>query len=300
MRNSYLYKNLQPMRIFFILTFFSSFILYSQADTEVFLFDLKKVDGKLDLVNIQNISSNPGYDNQPSFYNNRHILFASTRNSQTDIALYNIKTKTSTFINNTPNGGEYSPTKIPSSKNISAIRLDNDGKQRLYQYNFKTAKSEVLVKDLVIGYHLWASKSKIVSFVLGDIPTLVVSDLKNNRNTIVQKNIGRSLHQIPNTKLISYISKENKTWQIRSLDIKTGESKFLINTIPNSEDMCWLNDGTILMGSGNTIYKYNAKTDTEWIILKSFQNVPFKNITRLAANKSGTALAIVAELTASN
>ena len=32
------------------------------------------------------------------------------------------------YINSTPNGGEYSPVKIPNSEDVSAVRLDNDGK----------------------------------------------------------------------------------------------------------------------------------------------------------------------------
>ena len=38
------------------------------------------------------------------------------------------------FINHTE-GGEYSPLKIPNKNEVSAVRLDKDGKQRLYTYN---------------------------------------------------------------------------------------------------------------------------------------------------------------------
>jgi len=37
---------------------------------------------------------------------------------------------------------------------------------------------------------------------------LVKSDLNNNSNNILEKNIGRSLYKIPNTNFISFISKK--------------------------------------------------------------------------------------------
>ena len=43
---------------------------------------------------------------------------------------YNIQDSTKIFLNDTPNGGEYSPQRIPQSNNISAVRLDDTGLQR--------------------------------------------------------------------------------------------------------------------------------------------------------------------------
>lgn len=284
---------MRTLSLAFIL--FSAFAI-AQTNTEVYLFDLKKVEGKFELSNQRNISNNEGYDNQPSFYNDNIVLFSSTRNGQTDIAKYNIRDSGMGYINDTPDGSEYSPTKIPNKKEISSIRLDKDGKQLLYSYDYKTGKSKVLVPDLVIGYHVWADKDRIVSFVLGDISSLVVSNLKDKSNHTFQKNIGRSLHRIPNSQLVSYISKESQDWEIRSLDPISGTTKKIINTIPEAEDMCWIIDGTILMAKDKTIYKFNIKTDKDWGILKTFKNKEINNITRIVTNETGNYLALVAEV----
>lgn len=282
----------------YLLTAFILFstLCHSQTNTEVYLFDLKNVNGKFELSNKRNISNNDGYDNQPSFYNDNIVLFSSTRNGQTDIAQYNVRDLRVSYISNTQNGSEYSPTKIPGKKEISSIRLDKDGKQLLYSYDYKTAKSKVLVEDLVIGYHVWANKDRIVSFVLGDTSSLVVSNLKDKSNYTFQKNIGRSLHRIPNSQLVSYISKENRDWEIRSLDPISGATKKIINTIPQVEDMCWIIDGTILMAKGKTIFMFNPKTDKDWSILETFKDTEINNITRLATNETGNYLALVAEV----
>ena len=234
--------------------------MIAQSNTEVYLFDVKVDGDAIQLINQRNISNNEGYDNQPSFYNDNIILFSSTKGDQTDIAAYNIRDNKTNWISSTTNGSEYSPTKIPNQKSISAIRLDKDGTQLLYKYDYSDGSPKILVEKIKIGYHTWYDKNTLISSVLdnGSL-SLVMSNISKKTNDTLQKNIGRSLHKIPNSNLVSYISKSNKFWEIRSLDPTTGETKKIINTIPEAEDMCWLINGTILMPKGNIIYKFNPK-----------------------------------------
>ncbi|MEM6721560.1 MAG: DUF6265 family protein [Bacteroidota bacterium] len=282
-------KRLLPL--FVVLT---SFAVYSQPNTEVFLFDLSTENNQIHITNGKNISNNEGYDNQPSFQNEHTILFASTRNKQTDILQYNSLTDTKKWLSETKQGSEYSPTQIPNSNYISAIRLDTTGLQLLYKY--RRGKSKPIHKDLKIGYHVWHSKNVLVSFVLGDGEPhkLVVSNLKQKTNYTVDTKIGRSLHKIPNSDLVSYISKKNDTWEIRSLDAKTYNTKKIANTVSTVEDMCWLADGSILMAKGKAIYQLHPEKDTEWKIIKLFDKEPFDTITRITTNASNTKLAIAA------
>lgn len=271
--------------------------LTAQSDTEVHLFDILVKGNTLELANQRNISNNKGYDNQPSFYNDNQVLFASTRNGQTDIASYNIRDKKVHWINDTGFGSEYSPTKIPNQKAVSAIRLDTTGLQRLYSYDYKTGENKEVVKDLVIGYHTWYTKDILISSVLADGGLdLVVSDLKKGTNTTQQKKIGRSLHKIPNSNLISYVSKEQDTWEIRSLNPLTGESKKIINTIPEAEDMCWLINGTILMSKGNRIFSFHPDKDDAWQLFTSFEDPNLYNITRVSTNATSSLLAVVSDV----
>lgn len=113
----------------------------AQPNTDIFLFDLNTKNDSFHLSNFKNISDNDGYNNQPSFMDNNTILYAGTRNGQTDIVQYNIKSGSKTWLCATE-GGEYSPLKIPNQHAISAIRLDLDGKQRLYRYDLKNNKTQ--------------------------------------------------------------------------------------------------------------------------------------------------------------
>jgi len=276
--------------------FLLSSIGFAQTNTEVYLFELSNTHETWKVGTGKNISNNEGYDSQPSFYNKENLLFSSTRNGQTDIANYHIKTGKLTFLNNTPNGGEYSPQRIPKSKNVSAVRLDTDGLQRFYSYNITTGKSNELIKDLKVAYPMWYDKNTILCVtIIGKGLDLIVHDRRTKSNTSIQKKVGRSLHAIPNSNLISYISKENTTWEVKSLHPKTGEIKKIINTIEQCEDICWLPDGTLLAANKNVIFKYNPTTDKIWTIFHRFPKEKFKNISRILVDKKGTKLALVSE-----
>lgn len=281
------------MKNLLLLFLFITSTISAQTSSEVYLFDLSENNGKITVSNGKNISNTEGYDSQPSFYSSKSILFASTRDKQTDIAKYNIETGKVKFLNSTK-GGEYSPQRIPKSKDITAVRLDPDGLQRLYKYDAKTGTNSVLIPELKVAYPMWYNKNTVIAVVIiDDGLDLMINKIKSKKNTTIQKKVGRSVHKIPNTKLVSYISKVDEQWEIRSLDPKTRETKKIVNTLSKKEDICWLPNGTILMASGNTLMKFNPKTDKEWSTFHTFPKDIYKNISRIIVNKKGTQLALV-------
>ncbi|MEM9648305.1 MAG: nuclear transport factor 2 family protein [Bacteroidota bacterium] len=276
---------------------FLGFYATSQVSTEVYLFDLKVEDGNPILTNPKNISNNEGYDNQPSFLDDNTLLFSSTRADQTDILRFNIERgSTTSWISNTPTGSEYSPLKIPGKNAVSAIRLDLDGLQLLYAYDLKNGESSPILPNLKVGYHIWYNSNIIVSSILvANRLDLVVSNLTDGSNRTYQKKVGRSLHKIPGTELISYISKENEVWEIKSLNPITGATGKIADVPENSEDYCWLNEHTLLTGVGKSIMKLDTKSDQGWETVIRFDLDEINNISRMAVNSSGSRLAFAAE-----
>lgn len=278
-----------------LLLFLISSTLTAQIHTEVHLFDISEKDEKWQVTNGKNISNNKGYDSQPHFYDDNTILFSSTRNGQTDILKYNIKTEEKTFINNTPNGGEYSPQRIPNSKHISAVRLDNDGLQRFYQYNINTGRDIELIKDLVVAYPIWHNNNTLVSSVIvKDTLELFVSDLKNKTNISIAKQTGRSFHKIPNTNLISFMKKNDDSWEVWSLNPKSKETKKIVAT-GEMQDVCWLPNGNLLLANENAIVQYSPK-ENKWNYFYQFKDENINNISRITVNEDGSKLSIVAEI----
>ncbi|WP_162843303.1 nuclear transport factor 2 family protein [Ichthyenterobacterium magnum] len=251
----------------------------------------------IELKNVKNLSNNEGYDNQPSFINDRYIVFASMRNGQTDIAKYDTRYDSKSWVNFSE-GGEYTPLKIPHKDEVSAVRLDKDGKQRLYTYNLRNGESKELINNLVVAYYTWYNKHTVVSAVIEkEQLNLFVSNLLDGSNIKHATNVGRSFHRIPNSNLVSFISKENKNqWQIKSLNPLTGKTKVIANTIQDVEDICWLDSKTLLSGKNNLLYKLRLKTDTSWKQIANLGSDGITKITRLIVNTEGNKLLIAGDV----
>ena len=285
------------MKKLLLLLFFISSTINAQTNTEIHVFDIIKKEKGYQLKNGKNISNNKGYDSQPFFYSDTEILFASNKKGNTEIILHNLISGENFKKSNTLNGGEYSPQRIPNSKNISAVRLDDDGLQRFYKYNFKSNKNKELIKNLKVAYPTWYDKNTVIAVsIVNDSLELLVSDLKKKTNISVAKNVGRSVHKIPNSNLVSFISKENaKYWLLKSLNPITKEIK-TITSVGKSEDVTWLPNGTLLISRDNSIYQFNPKTDKYPTVFYSFTDENINNISRIAVNSDGSKIAFVAEV----
>lgn len=287
------------MKQIYTLTFvsvFCSLTTYAQQGTEVYLANLDLGNDSLKINRVINISQNEGYDNQPSFFSEDKILFASTRNKQTDIALYDLNDKTTTWISNTPRGSEYSPLKIPGRDAVSAVRLDQDGLQRLYEYDIKTGTSNVLLPNLKVGYHVWYSSDIIVCTVLVENRMdLVVYNLKENTNYTAQKNVGRSLHKIPNSELISFISKDVEKSIIKSLHPSSRETKEIIPLLGYTEDVCWTADGSLITANNSNLLTFKPSLDKEWNLFFKFQQTDIHGLSRLAISPNGKYISLVSK-----
>lgn len=284
------------MKRLIILALFVSFSAFGQTNTEVYLFDLVKTEEGYVLRNKKNISENKGYDSQPHFYDNNTIIYSGTRDGQTDIVMYDIKTGKKTYKNSTPNGGEYSPQRIPGSDDISAVRLDNNGLQRFYRYDINSGKPKEIIRSLKVAYPVWFNKKIVVSAVIGkNSLDLVTSDLQYGSNLTLQKNIGRSLHKIPNSNEVSYISKQKGTWEIKALNVGALRTRKIVELSGKYEDICWLPDGSILQAKKNQILRFDPKVDKDWKVMAAINDSEIQNISRITVSPDGTKLSIVGE-----
>lgn len=279
------------------LLFFTSINLIAQMNTEVYLCDIKSEYGGLITYNFQNISNNEGYDSQPSFASNNQVLFAGNKAGQTDIALYNISKKTKNWLNKTTEGGEYSPIQIPGSNSkVSAVRLDTDGLQRLYLYDNTSEETPELIEGLQVAYYNFYNAETIIAAVLSDDNLdLVFSDLKEKRIDTFVRNVGRSIHRVPNSKTMSYTSvNEEKNQDLYLLDMETRESFFVCQLPIGIQDYAWLNDSQVLIGSGNKLYIYDTFLNSDWKEVADLSDYNIRDITRLAVSPDGQKLSLVA------
>ena len=201
----------------FVLFNCSKFI--AQTNTEIFLLDIEFKNAKIEIYNVEKISINDGYNNQPIFISNNKVLFTSERNFQNDIVQYNSVDNSLKYLTNTQTS-EYSPIRYKKNR-VSAVSLDKKGEQYLRIYNVKNNTYNIPFTDKIVGYYNYSKKIKnlIISSVLENNElVLYSSNLKTKEHTYIDNNTGRSIHNIPKNKFgqekISYISKKDSIWNI--------------------------------------------------------------------------------------
>ncbi|PHS64140.1 MAG: hypothetical protein COB12_08370 [Flavobacterium sp.] len=279
----------------FILIFF---IGTAQPNTEIYLMDIAVSETEFTISNFRNNSNNEGYDSQPSFADNNTLLYARTHQGQTDIARYIISENNYYWINHSTSGGEYSPQIFPKSKNVTAVRLDTSGLQRLYLYDFKTMKPTLLINDLQVAYYSFYDKKTILSSVLskGNLD-LVISNLSEKTNDTLVENVGRSIHKVPYTKgEMSYTSvNEDGNMDVFQLDMKSLESFFVAELPVGIQDHIWLDESKLLIGSRDKLFMLDLFGNGDWKLVADLSEYKIKEITRLAISPDGKKLAIVGE-----
>ena len=268
----------------------------TNTDIEVFLFDLTLEDESWTLSNPQNISENEGYDNQPSFSPDGSTLYyTSNRDGETDIVAFDIESGNKTWLTSTTNRSEYSPTITPDGEHISFITLSSEGVQEFRKLNLETGEEELIEDESIIGYFVWLDNETYMCFVLAtdDQPsTLQIHNNESGEKTILGNNPGRSFQHIPGAKAVSYIQTMNNETGIYAYFYESDSSEIISPTLEFSQDMAWLPNGRLLMGSGSELFIYD---NNDWSLFTDLDSFGLTGITRMAVHPDGTKMAIVVE-----
>ena len=242
-----------------------------------------------------NISTNAGYDNQPSFLpDSSAVLFSSNRDSkQTDIYRYDIASKSLTQLTKTVDS-EYSPLVTPDGKSFSVIRqAAADGTQLLVRYDMDGSNARVIFENIKpVGYHAWIDATHVAMFILGgqgQPATLQIGDTTTGKAEIVATGIGRSILIRPGG-TVSFIN----SGLLKDWDPKTQQVRALFTPLEKSQDAVWISAQSVLMASGTTISEVSSDGAKPRFTLTS-GGPPIASITRLAVSPNGQWLAFVAE-----
>lgn len=275
------------MRLLIVLLFCPLFI-FAQPSTEVYVFDIIKTEKGHGLKNPINVSSqNPGYDNQPQFTHDGDLLFTSTVEDQTDALLYTFKNGELSNLTNS-RANEYSPTPTPDNMGISCIY---DSVQYLAKYDFTSGQRNILIDDLVVGYHCWLDDTNVILFVLGEVMTLQHYDLKTGLKTILDQDIDRSLHKVPGTNSFSYLDRKTIPKSVVQMNLEK-MTREVVASLPNdSQDIALLPNGTILTGDDSKLLV--STPSGEWAEFADLSEFNLTGITRIAVSPNGQKIAVV-------
>lgn len=244
-----------------------------------------------------NATDRDGYDNQPAFEEAGTLLYTSSRDDQTDIFRLDPASGAAQRVTATPES-EYSPTPIPWRQEISVVRVEADGRQRLWSFGAAGTDTDptLLLEDVEpVGYHAWQADGSLVLFVLGEPATLQLVAAGDGNARVVAQDVGRSLQPIPGSGRFSFLHRgDDGAWRIRSLDPASGEIGELGAAVQDSQDLAWTADGRMLMASGSKVWTRRPE-DAEWTLLADLADTGVSGITRLATSADGRWLALVAE-----
>lgn len=267
--------------------------------TDIFLGTLQREGDRLTIADLTNITDRDGYDNQPYFVDRgTALLYTSARDSlQTDVYRYDTETGMVSQVTATPAASEYSPTLMPGGDFFSVVR-EEPGRQGLWLYRMDGSDSGGLLDDIQpVGYHAWVDPHTVTVFVLGDSTspsTLQVVDMRSGATSILAESVGRSIHQIPERRAISFVDKaSDDQWLITAVNVATGSTTTITPTLPGSEDYAWLDANTIIMGSESTLYRWLEGGD--WEAIADLAEYGVRGISRVAVSAAGDRIAVVGE-----
>lgn len=280
-----------------LLFLISSFSSYAQdqkpPNFDIVVFDVQKKDDSYQINNPQIIADSSSYDNQPHFSaDGKFVYFTKMEGDKTNIWRWSMQGKKAERIVKT-DFSEYSPTQMPFlAQNLSMIRVEGDGTQRLWRYS--EAKGFKLIFKTIkpVGYHAWNEKN-IAMFVLGEPNELRVTAYGQEDSQLADSNIGRCLQAIPLTSQISYTVLKDDIHLLKSYDFEDQKITQYHQLPKGSEDYIWLNNQQIISSKGKQLLISNINNHSGWKNIENLANFELSNISRLALSSNGKKIAVV-------
>lgn len=249
-----------------------------------------------------NLTRRAGYDNQPMFATNGRALFytANRGDGQSDIWRFDLSTGLTAPVRRTTPESEYSAAPIlGDTSGLAVIRVEADSTQRLWRLPLGSDAPSVILPDLKpVGYFAQPNDSTWVTFVLGTPATLQVAYTGRSTSTTLARDIGRSLHRIPGTALVSFVQKGAQPWHVMQLDVRTNRIDTLVALPAGTEDVAWADSTTLLTGSGTKLLQWQRGSGTgreAWREVADFGFAHLASISRLTVSANRQWLAFVAE-----
>jgi Tol biopolymer transport system component len=276
----------------------------AQDNSDLFVVDTKNslFGFKVDPISAIHVTEREGYDNQPYFINNEQLVFTSMdEGGSSDIIMFNFETGKFTNITRTPKYSEYSPALTDCGQYISAVKVEEEGRQRLWLYPINLGEPELLYDDIEpVAYYGWVGDIAAL-MVLGE-PNRLVFPYSREEIHEIATNIGRSVRARPKSDQITYLDKSGntvvdgrQTYVLKAFDIKEKKKEDLGLALGGSEDFIWISKNQVLMARGMELYLRNVKKGIRWERIATLDLPGYSHISRLALNPKGNKLVVVVE-----
>jgi hypothetical protein len=265
------------------------------------------------------ITSHPGYNNQPSFLNDGSaLLFVSNRSGSINVFRYAIDTGATTAVAATPEN-LYSPQELPDGSGFSAVRVvtpNANGAEAIappiWRFGWNGQAVAPMTEVRAVGYYAWVNAQLAAFFVVDADGTrnanqAVLVDRLTGKTRLMTDKPGRSLGRTPDGRRASFVDKTDpQRWVVAAMGADDAQAVVLVATpkgpvgepeADRSEDTCWMPDGSLLMARGSQLLRWDGQAGNAF---QPFADVgPLAGaIKRLAVSRDGRQLAFVVQGTA--
>ncbi|NMR27881.1 hypothetical protein HH219_20480 [Pseudoalteromonas sp. NEC-BIFX-2020_015] len=231
--------------------------LAAMPKSEILLADVNTEYG----LQVSRITDGDVYNNQPLLTKSGIYFTKEVQNneqSQTELVFYNFADQQTTNLTNTA-VSEYSPTLTPDGSALSAIVVEANGKQKLWQYPFDKNVAPRRIFEWVepVGYHAWGINNDVVMFILGKPHTLQYTHVAAAKPEVVASDIGRTLTF--NKQLGAYTfnyTKQQQQW-LASFDAKQNQVTDLFRLPKSVQDYTFKGADTVIYAVDNRVYQRN-------------------------------------------
>lgn len=273
------------------------------AHHDVMLLNMSVNEGKWKIGEASYLTSfNPeGYNNQPKFFSGSELWLTVQRaddTTQTDIYSLNLADKTFAAITRTSRTAEYSPTPMPGGKRFSAIRVEEDGNQRLWSFPINAEDNGRPEFETVydVGYHCWLNDTSAALFIVGhesEPHKLITAGTNRQKSRKIAINPGRCLQMTKDGQLAFVQKASDEIWYLKQWSPDTDKQEIIVKMPSDSEDFAILPDGSFIAGQGSMLYTYSPGRDTDWKEAGNLAHYGVKKITRVAVSPGGRAAVVV-------
>ena len=241
----------------------------------------------------ENLTSRPGYDNQPQFLPGGQSLVYTRMDgegdtAQTDIYQRTIASASAERLFQTPES-EYSPTPLPDG-GFSVVRVEEDGTQRLWMLRAGEAPRLLFPDIQPVGYHAWFDQGHVGFFLLGEPHWFGVRDPGTGALSRIADNIGRGMQAHPQGG-VTFVQLDDQQDSV-VMHYRPGQELQSLTMLPGkSQDFAWLTDDTLVSTDASRVLVWSEEAG--WQLLADLKTHGITQLTRVAVSPDGQHLALV-------
>lgn len=242
-----------------------------------------------------------GYNNQPQFFSPYEIYLTvqlPPDTLQTDIYALDLLLNTLTRITATATP-EYSPTRMPDGRRFSVVRVEADGRQRLWALPIDRASAghPLLPEVNNVGYHCWLRDTLLALFLVGESHNhaLAIAGLASASPRRVAVGIGRCLQKTADGRLAFVQKLSAQEAFLKIYHPVQGTVETVVRMPAGTEDFALLPDGTYLAGDGNRLLQFHPRRQDTWVPIADLSPYGVQKISRIAISPEGHLLTVVVE-----